>query len=52
MDFNLFCEHLICWSYDSGIFYISGRDIACFIAGLDLGIIFLILSHGRRKKNV
>lgn len=40
---NRFFESQMSWCYDNGIFFISGRDIACAIAGICIGIIFVLL---------
>lgn len=40
---NQFFEAQMAWHYDNGVFYISGRDIACVIAGICIGIIFAYL---------
>ena len=49
---NHFCESLICWSYDNGIFYISGRDIACMIVGFLVCLILVMIgvSYANRNK--
>lgn len=40
---NHFFETLMMWHTDNGVFYLSGRDAACCIAGICIGIIFAYL---------
>ena len=64
MEINHFFEIQLQWFYDNGIFYVNGRDIACFIAGISAGIIFVLFmllvecleedwrkKHGHRRQN-
>jgi len=37
---NQYFENLMAWQIDNGVFFISGRDIACMTAGICIGIIF------------
>ncbi|MBO7731210.1 MAG: hypothetical protein J6S67_01605 [Methanobrevibacter sp.] len=36
--FEKFCA----WSFDNGIFYVSGRDIMCMIVGLLIAVIIYL----------
>lgn len=40
---NHFFETLMAWQIDNGVFYLTGRDVACTIAGVCIGIIFAYL---------
>ena len=40
---NQYFENLMAWQIDNGVFFVSGRDIACVIAGICIGIIFAYL---------
>ena len=37
---NHLFEYLMAWNIDNGVFYLTGRDIACAMAGTCAGIIF------------
>ena len=34
MNINHFFESFLAWKYDTGMFYITGRDIMMFILGM------------------
>lgn len=40
---NRFFEAQMAWKIDNGVFFITGRDIACVLAGICIGIIFALL---------
>ena len=40
---NHFFESQMMWKIDNGVFYLTGRDVACMIAGICMGIIFALL---------
>ena len=40
---NRFFEAQMAWKIDNGVFLLTGRDIACAIAGICFGIIFVLL---------
>ena len=50
------CEYLekfCAWSYDNGIFYISGRDIYCIITGFCIAFVVFATVNifiGREEK--
>ena len=46
-----FFESLICWNIDTGIFYLSGRDIAWMIVGF-LSCLVLWMALEGVKNNV
>lgn len=40
---NHFFESQMQWFYDNGIFYISGRDIACILFGICAGLLMVLI---------
>ena len=46
-----FCESLSCWHIDTGIFYLSGRDIGFAIIGFLICLIIWMAFAGRRKND-
>lgn len=38
---ELYFESVMQWSYNDGFFYITGREIICFITGLVLGTVIM-----------
>lgn len=40
---NAFFEHLLCWSYDNGVVYFSGRDICCIITGFMISVLMVLI---------
>ena len=53
-EVNHLFESQLQWSYDSGIFYMNGRDVMCFLVGfltcMALKMFFVIIEEGRKKK--
>lgn len=46
-DFNLAFEEFLTWNQDTGIFYISGRDIICMIIGFLVCLILWAIFDGK-----
>lgn len=40
---NHFFESQMQWFYDNGIFYINGRDIACILFGICVGLLMVLI---------
>lgn len=44
---NYYFESLICWNIDTGIFYLSGRDIGCAVVGFLVCLILWAIFDGK-----
>lgn len=45
--FNLVWEEFLTWSFDTGTFYINGRDIICMIVGFLICLILWAIFDGK-----
>ena len=45
--FNQTWEEFLVWNIDTGIFYLSGRDIACVIVGFGICLILWAMFDGK-----
>ena len=44
---NHYFESIVCWSIDTGIFYLSGRDIVCVIIGFLICLVLWAILDGK-----
>lgn len=47
MAINHYFETLMAWHIDNGVFYLSGRDIACAIVGFIVCLILWAIFDGK-----
>lgn len=44
---NHYFESIVCWYIDTGIFYLSGRDIVCVIIGFLICLVLWAILDGK-----